>query len=82
MSNDKIKLLFFGITHDISGQNEMDWSLKESSVGELRASLEDRFPKLKELKSFAIAVNEEYASESTALKAEDHVALIPPVSGG
>jgi molybdopterin synthase sulfur carrier subunit len=83
MENGKIKLLFFGITHEITGRNEMDWSLEGvNTVGELKMQLENEYPKLKELRSFAIAVNEVYAAESDLVKDADHIALIPPVSGG
>jgi molybdopterin synthase sulfur carrier subunit len=33
-------------------------------------------------KSLMVAVNEEYASDDTALKDQDIVAFLPPVSGG
>src|SRR5208282_1029175 len=41
------------------------------------------FPRMKEtLASLAVAVNQEYAGPETALKSDDEVALLPPVSGG
>ena len=39
-------------------------------------------PALKKLKSYAVAVNEEYATDDVILKPNDVVAIIPPVSGG
>ncbi|MDD7913600.1 MoaD/ThiS family protein [Polaribacter ponticola] len=37
---------------------------------------------LKNIDSYAIAVNEEYAADDLILKENDIVAVIPPVSGG
>ena len=83
MDNARIKLLFFGITHDIAGSTEMEWQISPSqTVGDLRKQLQVNYPKFRELKSFAIAVNEEYAAEDNILHAMDEVAIIPPVSGG
>ena len=41
-----------------------------------------KYPQLKEINSYAIAINESYASNETVLKENDIVAIIPPVSGG
>jgi molybdopterin converting factor small subunit len=51
-------------------------------VGILKVALKDRFPNLKNLHQFAIAVNEEYADDALILNENDVVAIIPPVSGG
>ena len=79
----KITILSFGIAKDITGQRFLDLELPEgASVVELRKSLVKRFPRLAELASVRLAVNNEYASESWFLGENDEVALIPPVSGG
>jgi molybdopterin synthase catalytic subunit len=55
----------------------------DASVRDVLARYETQFPKLKEsLPSLAIAVNQQYAGSDTKLKADDEVALLPPVSGG
>ena len=42
-----------------------------------------KFPQLKKhLPSIALRVNQQYASPDTKLKADDEIALLPPVSGG
>ncbi|MGC2173316.1 MAG: molybdenum cofactor biosynthesis protein MoaE [Candidatus Sulfotelmatobacter sp.] len=47
------------------------------------AHYESQLPQLKEvLRSLAMAVNRQYAATDTRLKADDEVALLPPVSGG
>lgn len=54
-----------------------------SSVGDLFAQLQQRFPKLDAFRgSVALAVNLEYSDGKTILRDNDEVALIPPVSGG
>ena len=53
------------------------------TVGELLEHLRREYPILEPwLASTRVAVNYEYASAQTSLKAGDEVALIPPVSGG
>lgn len=79
----KVKLLFFGITHDITNCNELEWEVNSGmTVAGLRAELEKKYPKFRELKSYAVAVNETYAEDNCVLENADDVAIIPPVSGG
>jgi molybdopterin converting factor subunit 1 len=79
----KISLLSFGIAKDITGQRFLEVELPTSaSVAALRAMLVERFPRLSSLSSVRLAVNGEYANEDLALKEDDEVAIIPPVSGG
>tara|TARA_A200000113_G_C8605885_1_gene270912 strand:- start:62 stop:304 length:243 start_codon:yes stop_codon:yes gene_type:complete len=79
----KIKTLFFGITSDLVNASELQIEVDEnSSVEKFTTILKDEFPALKNISSYAIAVNEEYAENETVLKLGDVVAVIPPVSGG
>lgn len=80
----KIKLLLFGITSDLLGTSSLEIEVEESScsVQELKKLLLEKFPQLKNINSYAIAVNEEYSTPETLLKENDVVAIIPPVSGG
>ena len=41
-----------------------------------------KYPVLENINSYAIAVNESYASDTDILKENDVVAIIPPVSSG
>lgn len=78
-----INLLFFGITTDLVGENEIPYNLEENtSVFKLKKLLIAQFSSLKNINEFAIAVNEEYAEDELVLKNGDIVAIIPPVSGG
>lgn len=79
----KIQLLFFGITTDLVGENSISFELNEPiSVNKLKEHLKLDYPSLKNIHEFAIAVNEDYATDDLILKEGDTVAIIPPVSGG
>ena len=54
----------------------------EPTVAVLKMQLETAYPKLHELSSYMVAVNNEYALPNLLLKPGDEVAIIPPVSGG
>lgn len=78
-----LKVLCFGITRDIIGQFEYTLSLPaNASVADLKQHLSTHFPTFATLKSLRIALNEEYAEDTMALKENDEIVLIPPVSGG
>ncbi|MDC1162251.1 MoaD/ThiS family protein [Tenacibaculum sp.] len=78
-----VSLLFFGITSDLIGKSSINISIPEkSSIGDLQITLINSFPELKNISSYAIAVNEEYALKDVVLKENDTIAIIPPVSGG
>lgn len=49
---------------------------------DLKAALEQQFPRLKQLRSYMIAVNNEYAQDGGPITEADEIAIIPPVSGG
>ena len=53
-----------------------------SPVSAVKAELCRRHPKMIWPAGTMLAVNQEYAGESTVLSAGDEVAIIPPVSGG
>ncbi len=80
----RVRVLFFGTLKDIAGKSGDSLDLPEGVV--VRDVLEHyqaRLPKLGELlSSLAVAVNQQYAGAETKLKADDEVALLPPVSGG
>ncbi|MGH1516647.1 MoaD/ThiS family protein [Chryseobacterium sp. JK1] len=79
----KIKILAFGITKDIFGTSEKEIEAEDNlTAGQLKNLLEDRFPDLKKLKSYFIALNEEYAEDHQTITETDEIAVIPPVSGG
>lgn len=78
-----INILAFGIAKEIIGASSVEMPAGEAILAEdLKTRLEQKFPRLKELKSFMIAVNGSYAAPGTLINPEDEVAIIPPVSGG
>ncbi len=79
----QVNILAFGITKDILGKTLVNIDIPEgSSVKQLKEKLIVTYPKMQELTSLLIAVNEEYGDELQIIQAGDEIALIPPVSGG
>ena len=79
----KVQILFFGITSDLLGASNLEIEVVEAStVANLKSLLKEKYPQLKNIASYAIAVNESYALENLVLEENDVVAIIPPVSGG
>lgn len=79
----KLKILAFGITKDIFGASEKELDVQDGlNVSQLKEMLERDFPQLVKLKSYFIAVNEEYAEDDQVIVSTDEIAIIPPVSGG
>lgn len=81
MTDTKMKLKVFGVARDIMGGKEVEVKTVQN-VAELKKLLLTDFPKLKELNSLLIAVNQTYASDEISIAETDEIAIIPPVSGG
>jgi molybdopterin converting factor subunit 1 len=78
-----VNVLAFGIVKEIFRGSTIDVELNDAvTVDELKTLLEDRYPRLKQLASYMIAVNNEYASAGDVIQRNDEIAIIPPVSGG
>lgn len=78
-----IKLVAFGIAKDILQNQSTDFAIAEqATVGTLKSDLCAQYPEFQRLKSFAIAVNEEYQNDDFVINSSDEVVIIPPVSGG
>lgn len=79
----KIKVLGFGIVREIFGNQSIEIDVDEGlTVSGLREVLESEFPKMMSLKSYMIALDEEYADEDQEISYLHEIAVIPPVSGG
>jgi len=80
----RIKVLFFGFTHDLTGLREEQVELGDGeNLQGLRRLYESRFPRLGELAgSLLFAVNQQIAEPLAVLQEGDEVAFMPPVSGG
>ncbi|MBS1772380.1 MAG: molybdopterin converting factor subunit 1 [Bacteroidetes bacterium] len=78
----KITLLAFGIVKDIFKAPQLEIDCEVADAGALKQMLADKYPELKKLAHYMVAVNNEYATDTTAIKEGDEIAIIPPVSGG
>ena len=79
----EISILAFGIAKDIFGATSVNIQLdEEATTADLKTLLETKYPRLKQLASYMVAVNNEYAEDNGAITERDEVAIIPPVSGG
>jgi sulfur-carrier protein len=76
------KIRTFGVARDILGGKEVMIALPGDTVADLRKYLSGNYPKLDDLRSLFIAVNQKYADDHAKLNETDEIALIPPVSGG
>ncbi|WP_295769546.1 molybdopterin converting factor subunit 1 [uncultured Mucilaginibacter sp.] len=79
-----MNVLLFGITRDITGQSRLTVPADAgiNTVAGLKDWLGVHYPGFKQLKSLAIAVDNEYANDEDAIGPAQEIALIPPVSGG
>ena len=79
----KIPVLLFGITTDLLNASSLKIEVIENcSIADFKKEIIAKYPQLKNINSYAIAVNEAYASDEAVLRENDVVAIIPPVSGG
>lgn len=79
----KIKILAFGIAREILGTSQTALEIPESAtVSSLKTQLEETYPRLRQLATYMVAVNDEYAQPEQILFPTDEIAIIPPVSGG
>ena len=78
----KFKIKAFGITREILGGREVEIEMEGHTVGDLENELKKRHPRLAQMPSMGIAVNQAYAGAQIPLEEDDEIALIPPVSGG
>jgi len=80
----KVRTLFFGLAHDLTGITEEETELPEGeSLAGLWQRYQNRFPRLAQVAdSLLIAVNQGVAEPSRELRDGDEVAFLPPVSGG
>jgi len=77
------KILAFGIAKDIFGSGTIEIALDDgATIDCLKAALEDKYSRLKQLSSYMVAVNDEYAQAENRINTQDEIAIIPPVSGG
>jgi len=78
-----LNILAFGIVKEIFQNSLVEVELNGApTISNLRSVIEKDYPRIKQLASYMIAVNNEYATADLIIDAKDEIAIIPPVSGG
>lgn len=73
----------FGIARDITQSDQVSIEIPNAiSVSELRSIIDTKYIELGTIKSYMIAINQEYAEDHQMVNPSDEIAIIPPVSGG
>jgi len=80
----KVRVKFFAILRERVGAGEITKEMAEgSTVAELWKALQQDYPKLNVPGiRLLYAVNQDYVGLDHALKEQDEIVFIPPVSGG
>jgi len=80
----QLSIRLFARARDLVGKPEVMVELPAgATVADLRRRLSVDYPALKSLlENSALAVNDEFADDSSLLPPSSEVALLPPVSGG
>jgi len=80
----RISLKFFSNYRDLIGVREMTLTLQDgSTLQNLWEALVGRYPNLTaHTKTAVMAVNRDFAKQTTRLKDGDEVAIMPPIGGG
>lgn len=79
----RVRVRLFASLREEVGSDVVEVEVGESaSVGGLLEAFRDRYPEARGGDHLLVAVNQEIADRTSALRPEDEVALLPPVSGG
>ena len=80
----KVNVKLFALAKQLAGSDTIEVELSEAAtVNDLRRGLAETCPALEGLMNqMMIAVDSEYADDTTAIMPGADVACIPPVSGG
>lgn len=76
-----IYLHYFAGLKEAAGKAEEGIQWTEGTVADIIKWAADSYPAF-DFSAVQVAVNEEYVLETESVKPGDHVAFIPPVSGG
>lgn len=80
----RVRVLFFGMLREAAGKSSEEIELPDgASLRDVLRRYESQIPRFRDsTASLAVAVNQQYTGPDTRLKANDEIALLPPVSGG
>ncbi|MFM7730586.1 MAG: molybdopterin converting factor subunit 1 [Flavobacteriales bacterium] len=83
MEESMVEILLFGSAREAMGKASIrEHADSFSNVAEFRTWVKNRYPALTGMDTYAVAVNETFASDDVSIHAGDTLAIIPPVSGG
>jgi molybdopterin converting factor small subunit len=78
----KVRILYFGMFQDITGQPNETIELSSNTINELEQWLITTYPQLNHL-VYKIAVNQQIRrTKDYKLKEQDEIALLPQFAGG
>jgi molybdopterin converting factor subunit 1 len=79
-----VRVKLFAIAKERVGRDELEIDLKDrATISDLRAAIAIASPALQSILPHAMwAVDATYADDTTILREQSEVAMIPPVSGG
>ena len=79
-----VTVRLFARAKDLAGREALQVELPDgATVAHLREAVGRAFPKLTQLlEHSAIAVANDFATDATALRPNQEIAILPPVSGG
>ena len=78
-----MKVRYFATLRDLSGMEEEDFFVQEtSSVEKVYSELKARHPAFSSQKNVLFALNERFVDPQTKVSNDDVLAIFPPVSGG
>ena len=79
----RIRIKAFGRAKEIMDSSIVEIEVKDDlNTEELKEWLNEKYPRLRLLRSYMIALNNEYVREPKIIQTIDEIAIIPPVSGG
>ena len=80
----KVRAQLFAQLRDLTGRSQIDLDLAESAtVGDLLERIYQEFPSLRaQDKSILVGAGVEFVDRSYVLKADEEIAIMPPVQGG
>ena len=80
--NKTIHIQYYALLREERGLSQEAYSTNAKTVQELYLELQKKFKFKLTPDLLRVAINDEFAHWNTALKSDDHVVFIPPVSGG
>jgi len=79
---NSVSVKYFASLREAAGREEETLETPSATYGELYTELARRHPFSLPLKLIQVAVNDEFTSLNSPVRAGDRVVFIPPVAGG